>query len=429
MSLKDRFRIDELTKLGSKTITRDESGNILVSRINNKEVNTEVKTEKPFGQVPIKGKQTSINTKEDLANIEVEKNIEQTSFSGETSTYIELPRYNEEELKKAIDVKVDELVKTPKPPRGKFVPEDRYINLQNQLNTRNSELRTEKKASASNLSRALKAESQIQTLTSQVDGLNGQISELNSLLQENGVVITDQRIDIQEKTTDIFTLQADVARWQAQAESIRQQLEAQTENLKAQLAAQESLIDSLNNQNKTLQDQIRVQAEIFAGQLDQAQATLEVSSAQFQAQLQAQSQQLQSQSQQVANLQKNQKKIICNELYLQGFLPHELWNADERYGDMMFEKDPRLVIGYQMWARYVVKFMRENKQYSKYAYWIFKPWTEFMGYEMGIVKKQNHIGKLTNFIGKYVSYLVFDLNNGQRLLNLYNYKKFQESIG
>ena len=82
-----------------------------------------------------------------------------------------------------------------------------------------------------------------------------------------------------------------------------------------------------------------------------------------------------------------------------------------------------------MWARYVVKFMRENKQYSKYAYWIFKPWTEFMGYEMGIVKKQNHIGKLTNFIGKYVSYLVFDLNNGQRLLNLYNYKKFQESIG
>jgi DNA repair exonuclease SbcCD ATPase subunit len=428
MSLQDRFRIDELTKLGSKSITRDESGNILVSRINNKEINTEVKTEKPFGQVPIKDKQTSVKTKEDLANQPVEKNIEQTSFSGETSTYIELPRYNEEELKKAIDVKVDELVKTPKPPRGKFVPEDRYKNLQNQLNNRNSELRTEKQTSASNLSRALKAESQIQTLTSQVDGLNSQISELNSLLQENGVVITDQRIDIQEKTTDIFTLQADVARWQAQAESIKQQLETQTENLKAQLASQESLIDSLNNQNKTLQDQIKVQAEIFAGQLDQAQATLEISSAQFQAQLQAQSQQIQSQSQQVANLQKNQKKIICNELYRQGYLPQLLWDADERYGDMMFEKNPRLVIGYQMWARYVVKFMKENPQYTKYTYKFFKPWTEFMGYEMGIVKKQNLLGKLTNFIGTGLSYLVFELNNGERILDLYNYKKLQQGI-
>ena len=81
-----------------------------------------------------------------------------------------------------------------------------------------------------------------------------------------------------------------------------------------------------------------------------------------------------------------------------------------------------------MWARYVVKFMKENPQYTKYTYTFFKPWTEFMGYEMGIVKKQNLLGKLTNFIGTGLSYLVFELNNGQRILDLYNYKKLQQGI-
>lgn len=416
MSLKDRFRIDELTKFGSKSITRDESGNILVSRINNKEINTEVKVEKPFGQVPIKDKQTSINTKEDLANPSVEKNTEQESFSGETSTYIELPRYNEEELKKAIDVKVDELVKTPKPPRGKFVPEEKYLNLQNQLNTRNSELRAEKQASASNLSRALKAESQIQTLTSQVDGLSGQISELNTLLQENGVVITEQRIDIQEKTTDIFTLQADVARWQAQAEAIKQQLETQTENLKAQLAAQESLIDSLNNQNQTLQDQIRVQAQLFQGQLDQAAATTAAVSAQFQNQLEA----VQAQRDRAQKESDSKgKKIICNELYRQGFLPELIWDADERWGDKTFVTDPKLVIGYQMWARKVVKFMRKNPQFTSIIYFMVKPWTEWMAYDLGVLPKNNLRGQFTHFIGKYVSYVVYDLFGGDKLYQRY----------
>ena len=122
-------------------------------------------------------------------------------------------------------------------------------------------------------------------------------------------------------------------------------------------------------------------------------------------------------------------KIICNELYKQGYLPENLWDADERYGDMMFAKDPKLVIGYQMWARKVVKYMRKYPQHTKYLYRVVKPWTEYMGYEMGAIDKQNHIGKLIHKIGSLPTYLLFHLGGGKRLLNLYNYKKFRKNIG
>lgn len=118
-------------------------------------------------------------------------------------------------------------------------------------------------------------------------------------------------------------------------------------------------------------------------------------------------------------------KIICNELYRQGYLSEEMWNADEKYGEMMFEKDPKLVIGYQMWARKVVKFMKENPNNTKMAYWLFKPWTEYMGYKMGVVEKPTLRGRFTNWIGTQFSYMVFDLYNGKRLLDKYNYKVFK----
>ena len=113
-------------------------------------------------------------------------------------------------------------------------------------------------------------------------------------------------------------------------------------------------------------------------------------------------------------------KIICNELYRQGYLSEQMWDADERYGEMMFEKDPKLVIGYQMWARSVVKYMKKNPNNTKMAAWLFKPWTEYMGYEMGIVEKPTLRGRFTHWVGKQISYITFNLFGGQYLLNKYN---------
>ena len=127
----------------------------------------------------------------------------------------------------------------------------------------------------------------------------------------------------------------------------------------------------------------------------------------------------------IRNTSMGGSKIICNELYRQGFLSEQMWDADERYGEMMFEQDPKLVIGYQMWARRVVKFMKENPNNTKMAYWLFKPWTEYMGYKMGVVEKPTLRGRFTNWIGTQFSYAVFNLYNGKRLLDKYNYKVFK----
>ena len=40
---------------------------------------------------------------------------------------------------------------------------------------------------------------------------------------------------------------------------------------------------------------------------------------------------------------KNSKKIVCAELYHQGWIPYEIFRADEDWGDAMFLKDPKLV--------------------------------------------------------------------------------------
>lgn len=107
-------------------------------------------------------------------------------------------------------------------------------------------------------------------------------------------------------------------------------------------------------------------------------------------------------------------KIICNELYNQGFLPKHIWEADEKWGDMMYKKDRRMILGYMMWAKDVVSYMKANPQNTKWIYMILKPWTEHMAYEMGTLPKDNFIGKLIHFVGKQYSYYVYDKEMSKR---------------
>ena len=83
----------------------------------------------------------------------------------------------------------------------------------------------------------------------------------------------------------------------------------------------------------------------------------------------------------------------------------------------MWNVDRRLVIGYGIWARGVVEFMRKNPKYTKYIYLLVKPWTEYMAYEVGTLKKKNWLGNVIHFFGKYYSYFVYDsyMNKRKRL--------------
>ena len=106
-----------------------------------------------------------------------------------------------------------------------------------------------------------------------------------------------------------------------------------------------------------------------------------------------------------------------------------MWDADERYGEMMFKTRPEAIVGYQIWAEYVVRYMRKNPQHTKYLYKvILKPWTEYMGYEMGVCEKQNYIGKTLHLIAEVPTWLIYHLFGGKKLLKIINYKRFKKNL-
>jgi hypothetical protein len=107
-------------------------------------------------------------------------------------------------------------------------------------------------------------------------------------------------------------------------------------------------------------------------------------------------------------------KIICNLLYNQGFLSKEIWEADEKFGRLTLRENKEVLFGYITWAKPVVSFLTKNPQYSKYLYLIAKPWSEHMAYKMGVLPKDNKIGKIIHYIGSKFSILVYKLITSKR---------------
>ena len=103
------------------------------------------------------------------------------------------------------------------------------------------------------------------------------------------------------------------------------------------------------------------------------------------------------------------RKIICDLLYHQGYLPKEIWEADEMFGRLMLKTNKKGMFGYLTWAKPVVNFLSKNPQYSKYFYLITKPWSEHMAYQMGVLPEDNKLGKVIHYIGNKFSLVVYEL--------------------
>jgi hypothetical protein len=104
-----------------------------------------------------------------------------------------------------------------------------------------------------------------------------------------------------------------------------------------------------------------------------------------------------------------QSKIICDLLYHQGYLPKEIWEADEKFGRLMLKTNKEGLFGYLTWAKPVVNFLTKYPQYSKYFYLITKPWSEHMAYMMGVLPEDNKLGKVIHYIGNKFSIMVYKL--------------------
>lgn len=98
--------------------------------------------------------------------------------------------------------------------------------------------------------------------------------------------------------------------------------------------------------------------------------------------------------------------IICSELYRQGYLSKELWQADEKWGHMTARKDPDIIRGYRTWAAPIVRLMKRSPDATRIIAKLTEPWARQMAYEAGYLPKGNFLGWLTNMVGIPFSWLV-----------------------
>ena len=98
--------------------------------------------------------------------------------------------------------------------------------------------------------------------------------------------------------------------------------------------------------------------------------------------------------------------IICSELYDQGYLSKELWQADEKWGRMTARKDPDIIRGYRTWAAPIVRLMKRSPDATRIIAKLTEPWAKQMAYEAGYLPKGNFLGWVTNMVGIPFSWLV-----------------------
>ena len=291
------------------------------------------------------------------------------------------PKYNEVEVIKSIDTNIVELIPIEAPELPPTVLLSSYTQA-NQL---------------------------IGDLTTQVERLNTVTLDLSAKVKELEIVTQSLLIEMDSK--DLL-----LAVSQNQTQQANSKIESSITSL--QNSIQKATAESIQRVSLSARNTSLLQENaILSEQLTSAQSqivNLNQTVNQLNTQLNTNQTQLIAANQQLTNATTKKKKIICNELYNQGFLPQHIWNADEIYGEMMYEKDPRLVLGYMMWAKNVVKYMKAKPQNTKWIYMMVKPWTEHMAYEVGTLPKDNWIGKLIHSVGKQYCYYVYDKQMSKR---------------
>lgn len=236
MAIDNQFRIQELIVSGSRAI---------ISKDETSSTHTFVQGSKQI----VLGK--SEGGTEPYTHIKGERD-------GELVGRIEKPKYDESELVKVIDTKVDELISPPPKPRPDVVPRRLYDDLRRQYR---------EQVAQNNLlqQQILDLQSEIATLNALIDSLRIQVdvAKQQQAAAENEAQITNERYQglLQDFSNAVIkgtyegiervSLTAQVEGLQAQKESLRQllattqaQVEAQRSNFEQQQITQRAAFDA-----------------------------------------------------------------------------------------------------------------------------------------------------------------------------------------
>lgn len=236
MALDNKFRVSELVQSGSRAII----------------------SEDPISKTHtfIDGGTTIISQS---ANVPYE-HIE-GERDGELTNYIEKPKYDETQLKRAVDTVIDELILPPLPPDPEVVPKPVYDDLLARYNEQvdeNGRLRT-----------------LISSLEAQVAQLQGQIQSLLNQLDAAEVaraIAENQAQQTNEKYADLLSKFAQAIIKSTKEGIQRVSLNAQVEGLTAQKDTLREQITQLRQLVASLQGQVQTQLDILDAQIASAEA-------------------------------------------------------------------------------------------------------------------------------------------------------------
>ena len=216
MAIDNQFRIDELISKGSRAIiSKDEVSGNHTFTIGSKQI-----VDDPYPH--IKGER-----------------------DGEQVGTIEKPKYNEEELKKAVDTEVDELIVPPKEPQPDVVPKQLYDDLRRLYDARGVRIN--------------ELEAQVRNLLSTISELEALIESLQIELDAAKLQQTVAENQSQQINEQYVALLQDFS--QAVIKSTKEGIErvslkAQTEGLIAQKESLREQLKALNALVGTLQSQL-----------------------------------------------------------------------------------------------------------------------------------------------------------------------------
>ena len=236
MALDNKFRVSELAQSGSRAII----------------------SEDPISKTHtfIDGSTTIVSqsASEPYEHIEGERD-------GELTNFIEKPKYEEEQLKKAVDTVIDELIVPPLPPSPPVVPKPVYDDLLERYNQAIADL-----AAANNTIRDLQA---------QIAQLQGQIQSLRQQLDAAQVARAIAENQLQQQASSFGNLSAKFSQAIIKATreaSARVSLQAQVAGLDAQKETLREQILGLRQIVASLQGQVESQLAILDQQVAQAEA-------------------------------------------------------------------------------------------------------------------------------------------------------------
>ena len=356
-------------------------------------LNTGLKNETKISELLVSGSEV-IKTKNDFGIYMFE---DKDKTDGIVFGKMQKPKYNQTELEKSIDTNIYELLPAVSPE----LPETVLKTVYDAQVLRNDELVSE----IENLNNfILDLEGQITQLKIQIDGLKSTLDAKDLALASAENQASQANAQVQSSITDLQN-----AIQKSTSEAIqRVSAYAQNESLKGQVKQLDEQVNTATKQINTLNNTVIQQN----GTIQAKDSSID--------KLNADNSTLQSNLIQL----KSNKKIICDMLYKQGFIPEHIWAADEEFGKMMLETNRQVAMGYLMWGQVVVDYFTKNPQYSKYLYVAVKPWSEHMAYMMGALPNDNLIGKGLHFIGCQYSLLVYNVVKLKR-----KYKKKKLSLG